>query len=177
MTYYRVAQQMDHASTLQWKSTTLSSLDALFAWLRLYRAFPVERLRVFSSASREELGEQLQRERQGLLATSSAVGDFLRARRFALPEAAVEAEIHATVIQQGVAVPSTAKSLQGGGGWSASTLGEPGLNILERRREALESGEGGDHDIPYTLALPSSMPLVLAWTKLLAKVQIGILQS
>lgn len=166
MTYYRVAQQMDHASSLQWKSTTLSSLEALFAWLRLYRAFPVERLRVFSSASREELGEQLQRERQGLAATSSAAGDFLRARRIALPEAAVEAEIHATVITQGVAVPSTAKP-----------LGEPGLNTLERRREALECGEGGDHDIPYTFALPTSMPLALAWTKLLAKLQTGILQS
>lgn len=177
MMYYRVAQQMDHASMLRWKSTPLSSLEALFAWLRLYRAFPVERLRVFSSDSREDLGEQLLRESQGLAATSWAAGDFLRARRIALPEAAIEAEIHATVRQRGGAVPAIAKPLQGGGGWSASTLGETGLNSLEKRRAALEYGEGGDHDLPYTFALPTSMPLVLAWTKLLAKVQTGILQS
>lgn len=65
MAYYRVAQYVNHSTALQWKSTTLSSLEALFAWLRLYRAFPLERLRVFSSASRENLDEQLQRESQG----------------------------------------------------------------------------------------------------------------
>ncbi|HKF35355.1 MAG TPA: hypothetical protein VKB35_00515, partial [Ktedonobacteraceae bacterium] len=48
--------------TWQWTSTALSSLDALFQFLRLYRALGHARLRVFSSSSREEMNEQLVRE-------------------------------------------------------------------------------------------------------------------
>ncbi len=50
------------------------------------------------------------------------------------------------------------------------------MSLLERRRGELERGTGGDHDSPYTLTLPASMPQVLAWMKLLARVQNGALQ-
>jgi hypothetical protein len=36
--YYRVSIEMNPSPTWQWKSTVLSSLDALFQFLRLYRA-------------------------------------------------------------------------------------------------------------------------------------------
>ena len=41
----------------------------------------------------------------------------------------------------------------------------------QKRRLELELGTGGDHDVPYTFALPPSMPQVLAWMRLLARVQ------
>jgi hypothetical protein len=59
--YYRVAIQLDPSALWQWKSTALSSLDALFRFLRLYRVLPQDRLRVFSSCSREEMHERSQR--------------------------------------------------------------------------------------------------------------------
>jgi hypothetical protein len=47
---------------------------------------------------------------------------------------------------------------------------------LEKRREELERGAGGDHDLPHEFTLPTSMPQVHAWTKLLLRVQNGDLQ-
>jgi len=60
--------------------------------------------------------------------------------------------------------------------WGAHILVERGTSSLEKRRVELEQGAGGDHDIPYRFALPSSIPQVLVWMKLLAKVQGGQLQ-
>jgi hypothetical protein len=56
---------------------------------------------------------------------------------------------------------------------AACSLNEWSMHVLERRRLELELGPGGDHDVPYTFALPVSMPQVLAWTRLLAQVQRG----
>ena len=53
--YYRVAFQRDPLLPWQWKSTALSSLNILLHWLRYYRAFPHDRLHIFSSSSREDL--------------------------------------------------------------------------------------------------------------------------
>jgi len=50
------------------------------------------------------------------------------------------------------------------------------VSLLEIRRLELEMDPGGDHDCPYVFTLPANMPLVLAWMKLLAKVQNGVLQ-
>jgi len=47
---------------------------------------------------------------------------------------------------------------------------------LDMRRLELELGTIGDHDIPYTFALPASMPQTLAWTNLLVKVYAGKLE-
>ena len=58
----------------------LSSLDALFRFLRLYRAFPPDRLRVFSSSSREEMDAQLVRENNGIASHSVTAAQFLRER-------------------------------------------------------------------------------------------------
>ena len=51
--------------------------------------------------------------------------------------------------------------------------GHRSVSALERRREELESGPGGDHDLPYSFSLPLALPQVLAWMSLLAKVRRG----
>ena len=52
-----------------------------------------------------------------------------------------------------------------------------GMRTLESRRLELESGAGGDHDVPYRFVLPPSMPRVLAWMRLLASRERGELQA
>jgi len=47
------------------------------------------------------------------------------------------------------------------------------VNWIEVRRLEVELGAGGDHDQAYTLSLPPSAPLVLAWTKLRALRECG----
>jgi hypothetical protein len=45
------------------------------------------------------------------------------------------------------------------------------MNPLDRRRQEIEFGAGGDHDSPYIFTLPQSIPEMLAWMKLLERVQ------
>src|SRR5258708_10379277 len=78
--YYRVAIQVDAQPPWKWQSTALSSLNIVLQWLQVYRAFPQERLRIFSSSSREALNEQLTHENQGLASTSVPATQFLQAR-------------------------------------------------------------------------------------------------
>src|SRR5260370_10177366 len=64
--YYRIAirwegDQLNQPPSWQWKSTVLSSLQALFQILRLYGPLPQEHLRVFSSSSRGSLEEKTRR--------------------------------------------------------------------------------------------------------------------
>src|SRR5690242_11823578 len=84
--YYRVAMQRqadqpDGPQSWQWRSTVLSSLNSLLQWLQVYRAFPQERLRIFSSPSQQELNAQLARENQGRSSTSVPAIQFLQERR------------------------------------------------------------------------------------------------
>ena len=165
--YYRVAWyqssiQAHPSPSWQWKSTVLSSLAALFQFLRLYQALPQDRLRVFSSSSFEDLDEQLVRENQGLGSSSVTATHFLQARgitpRGAVREAGASgAQAH----ERRTSIP-------------AETGGKPSescMSPLEQRREELERGAGGDHDLPYQFTLPTAMPQVLAWVKLLARVE------
>ena len=50
------------------------------------------------------------------------------------------------------------------------------MSLSEIKRLEFELSSVGDHDVPYTFTLPTYMPQVLAWTKLLARVQSGELQ-
>ena len=154
--YYRVAIQVDASPTWQWKSTVLSSLNILLHWLQFYRAFPHDRLRIFSSSSREALNEQLVRENQGLASTSVPATQFLQERMIA-PRGNEQ-----TASMAAASRPSPYESSR---------------SPLEKRREELERGAGGDHDLPYRFILPTSLPQVLAWVKLLARVQQGDLQG
>jgi hypothetical protein len=165
--YYRVAIQGDAQPPWKWQSTALSSLGSLLQWLQVYRAFPQERLRIFSSPSRKALNEQLARENQGLSSTSVPATQFLQARGIT-PRGAVR-ETGAGGARANGRTPSIPAETSG-------TPSESCMSPLEKRREELECGAGGDHDLPYQFTLPTSIPQVLAWVKLLARVQQGDFQ-
>ena len=158
--YYRVAIQVDGAPAWKWQSTALSSLNSVLQWLQVYRAFPQERLRIFSSSSREALNEQLAHENQGLASTSVPATQFLQARGITPRGAVREAGAEGSQAQeQATSIPAE----------TGGTPDESGLSLLDKRREELERGAGGDHDLPYQFTLPTSTPQVLAWVKLLAR--------
>ncbi len=162
--YYRIAIQVDAQPTWKWQSTALSSLNSLLQWLQVYRVFPHERLRIFSSSSPEELNEQFARENQGLFSPGVPATQFLQERRIAPQGAVREASKHRTRANERTA--------------STLALTEPSpdescMGPLEKRREELERGAGGDHDLPYRFTLPTSMPQVLAWMRLMGRVQRG----
>ncbi len=160
--YYRVAIQVDVSPTWKWKSPALSSLNTLLHWLQYYRAVPHDRLRIFSSSSQEELNEQLVRENQGLVSTSVPATQFLQEKRIAPQEVVRDASASGTRANERMTSIATLTELSP---YESST------SPLDKRREELERGAGGVHDLPYSFALPPSMPQVLAWVRLLAKVQ------
>jgi len=167
--YYRVATQVNGAPAWKWKSTVLSSLDTVFQFLRLFRAFPQDQLRVFSSSSREGLAELLEQENKGLASTSVTASQFLEERMIQpFAELSTSAREVGTSLERGsIAVMSQPAVNEHSGQWSASMY----RGYLERRREELESGPGGDHDQPYRFSLPPALPQVCAWMILLARVQ------
>ena len=174
--YYRVAIQGDSSVLWQWKSTVLSSLDTVLQFLRLYRALPLDRLRVFSSSSRGELQSQLEQENKGLPSTSLTAAQFL-SERMILPATARSRASRegAPSREKGSVVVISQQAVNERDG-EASALENRGMSVLERRREELESGPGGNHDFPYRFSLPLSLPQVLAWMRLLTKVEQGELQ-
>ncbi len=165
--YYRVAIQVDALPTWQWKSTALSSLNILLQWLQYYRMLPRDRLRIFSSRSQENLNEQLMRENQGLGSPSVPAIQFLQERRIA-PQGVgcAESTSETRANDHMVSVAAFTKPSQC----------ESSASPLDKRREELERGAGGDHDLPYRFTLPTSTPQVLAWLKLQVRVQQGDLQ-
>lgn len=178
--YYRVAFQVEPALTWQWKSTVLSSLGSLFQFLRLYRALPQDHLRVFSSASREGLEEQLVQNNNGLESNSVTAAQFLNERMIGSREmvrgVSERREQGAQVNQRTTSIAVSASPSLNGSNEEAHTLDERGMNTLERRRMELEGGAGGDHDSPYIFTLPTLMPQALSWMKLLVRVQEGALE-
>ena len=185
--YYRVAWyqraiQVHPLPTWQWKSTVLSSLQTLLQFLRLYSALPQDRLRVFSSSSCEDLDEQLRQENKGLGSHSVTAAQFLQERMIRSPEGTQAtpardegAERPWQPALMGASAARSQPSAQENG-TAGNGLGAPGASALESRRLELERGPGGDHDIPYRFALPVYLPQVLAWMRLLVKVQRGELQ-
>jgi hypothetical protein len=166
--YYRVAIQVDASPTWQWQSTSLSSLNIVIRWLQYYQLLPLDRLRIFSSHEREELTEQLQRENQGLLSSSAPARQFLQEWKIALHMVGYDASTRETHVNTRVApVASVTKP----------SPNESSVSPLDKRREELERGVGGDHDLPYRFTLPISTPQVLAWLKLQVRVQQGDLQG
>jgi hypothetical protein len=166
--YYRVAIQVDASPTWQWKSTKLSSLNILLHWLQYYRMLSRDRLRIFSSSSQEELNEQLERENQGLRSASVPALQFLQERRIAPQGVGCEVSTSETRANESTASVAAV---------TRPSQGESSASPLDKRREELERGAGGDHDLPYRFTLPISTPQVLAWLKLQVKVQQGDLQG
>jgi len=177
--YYRIANQqerdqLDQPSTWQWKSTALSSLESLFQVLRLYRALPHEHLRVFSSSSREGLEEQLRQENSGQGSSSVTAAQFLQ-RAMIHSRGAISAS-GSRGLEGTTSIAISTRTRLDESAIAAHALDEGSISSLERRRLEQELGTGGDHDVPYHFALPLSMPQVLAWTRLMGRVQRGELQ-
>jgi hypothetical protein len=170
--YYRIAIRRDPSAHWKWRSTSLSSLNTLFQFLRLYQALPQDCLRVFSSRSREDLNEQLERENQGLESNSVTAAQFLQERGIGSSEGRQGAAEDGTTGSEHTAPIAVAiEHLPDEESQGTHDLEEEDRSSLEKRRLELERGAGGDHDIPYRFTLPTSIPQVLAWVKLLAKVQ------
>ncbi|HEX6480099.1 MAG TPA: hypothetical protein VF043_14750 [Ktedonobacteraceae bacterium] len=171
--YYRVAIQVDAPPSWRWKSSVLSSLHALFQWFRLFRALPQDHLRVFSSSSREGLAEQFEQESKGLESHSVTAAQFLSERLIRLPMVRGTSEQEGETSREMVSLAMTSQprvNERSGGG---SALERRGMSAQDRRREELESGSGGDQDLPYRFSLPISLPQVLAWITLRERVQQG----
>lgn len=172
--YYRVAIQVDAGPTWQWKSTVISSLESLFRFLRLYSTLPLHCLLVCSSSSREGLQEQLEQENQGLASKAVTAAHFLHERRIHPPaEVRRPAEWKEGTSPARFPIAALSQEPVRGSGGGGSVLQSRSVSALERRREELESGPGGDHDLPYNFSLPLALPQVLAWMSLLAKVRRG----
>ncbi len=174
MIYYRLALQEHETSKWIWKSTVLTSLVAVLHLLRIYSPIPAERIRVFSSTCKEEMAEMLDRENDGLISGSLTAGEFLRERRLSVQTVSAPKTIEKLVRRStAVAIDSSVRNDP-----PISSLANPGsINLLDQRRLQIELGSGGDHDTPYRFALPMSTPQLLAWTRLLGKVQAGEVQS
>lgn len=178
--YYRIAVRMDTSSTWKWKSTILASLGAVFGFLRLYRTVPRDYLRVFSSCTREAMGEQLAQENSGQESNSVMVEQFLRDRKISSREIVGETAAHTMAGSQRRTTTAVLLRLPYddiyGANKTTRPLYEEGLSALDRKRLEMERGAGGDHDTPYTFALPHSTPQTLAWVRIFVRVQNGELQ-
>ena len=173
MIYYRVALKGDQSHTWRWISTVLTSLEALFGFLRLYNMVPRDRIRVFFSSSGESMDLMLARENTGLASNSITAEQLFngRGKISSVEMTRLESE-PGTRESMGMRVTSIAREHSSNEKSATSPL-ERSMSFLDMRRLESELGTPGDHDTPYTFTLPTSMPQALAWTKLLAKVHAG----
>jgi hypothetical protein len=159
--YYRIAIQSQSSPAWRWVSTPLGSLNSVLLWLRFYQSLPRDRLRVFESAAREDLSGQLLGENSGVSSRSIPAAKFMSAGSDG-PCATTR---------------DTTNAAQDTGTPQAPALVTSSESFLDRRRTALECGAGGDHDLPYRFSMPASMPQLLAWVRLLTRVEQGDLRT
>jgi hypothetical protein len=174
MIYYRLAYQKSQANLWIWKTTALTSLPTVLQWLRIYGSFPQDRIRVFSSPTKEDLEEMLRRENCGLPSGSVTAEQFLRDRHMQVHPGTRNTSTQETTEQK--SDPSTAFLLE----YENSTIlfppNERGMDFLDRKRVEIERGVGGDHDIPYHFTLPIFMPQLLAWIRLQSRASEEVLR-
>ncbi len=177
MIYYRVASQADPSPNWRWRSTVLTELQAVLHFLRLYRTIPPDHLLVFSCSSKEEMKEQLARANSGKVSTSVTAAQFLRERKILIGGMAEEVPDSGARERPGRASVALSDSSSWNEGSTSEHFsverGMSAVSVVERRRAELERGPGGDHDTPYTFMLPTSLPQVLAWLRLAARVRRG----
>lgn len=170
MIYYRLALQERQTSKWMWKSTVLTSLEAVFHLLRIYSPIPAERIRVFSSTCKEEMAEMLNRENNGVTSGSLTAGQFLQARGLQVQNPSAQVTIEKTVRRPtAVAIDSSMREIHS----TSYPAYASSISLLDQRRLQIELGSGGDHDTPYRFSLPVSTPQLLAWIRLLARMQTG----
>ncbi len=175
--YYRVAIRTNNDSIWKWKSTPLSSLAALFGFLRLHSAITQDRLRVFTASSREEMNEMLAQENSGQMIRSVSAAQFLYERGLSSPDTKQQGSTAGEQEQQGRRTITSTLPLLVESHTPEPVAVQGSLSVMERRRVELEMGAGGDHDRSYVFTLPVSVPQRLAWTRLLVRVQQGELFS
>jgi hypothetical protein len=176
VTYYRMAFRSEHSSTWVWQSTVLASLDAVFGFLELNHMIPKQHIRVFYSSSVEYLDEMLARENQGLLSSSLTAEQLLNGNDHIDP---LEMQLFESACGADQSMGTAVTSLLAAHIWQTRGQRVPDevrTNTLEMRRLAVELEAGTDHDSPYTFTLTDSLPQILAWTSLLARLQRGELE-
>jgi len=175
MTYYRIALYDRHKHVWTWKTTTLTSLQAVFQLLRSYSALSQDSISVLAAASRVELDEMLSRENSNLTSRSVTAAQFLQARLLQVPGQSASGYAAAEpAIRQSPAVARDTPRRD-----HSTTTGSPVFgytNSLGKKRLETECGPGGDHDTLYHFTLPVSTPQLLAWAHLQTRVQAGELQ-
>ncbi|HLZ63625.1 MAG TPA: hypothetical protein VKR06_42370 [Ktedonosporobacter sp.] len=175
MPYYRLAYHKQQ-TTWVWKSTVLTSLDAVFHFLKIYRNLLPDGIRVFSAPSKEGLNEMLSRENSGLESGSVAGEQFLRDRRLSIPEYE-KAEPEPRRVESAARQTRDLTSLtplHASDPMLSAAMGG-GVRLLERRRMEMEWGSGSDHNTEYLFSLPDTIPQFLAWMRLRGMVQGGAL--
>jgi hypothetical protein len=172
MIYYRVALKADQSNPWRWKSTVLTSLYALFGFLKLYSMLPRDSIRVFYSSSVECMDVMLERENNGLASNSIIAEQLMTGRRsiHALEMARLEKELGVPAKMERIA---TSISVSYSSNGSIVNSDNDCNSSLNRRRLELEFGTIADHDIPYEFELPTLIPQALAWIDLLVKVHSG----
>jgi hypothetical protein len=159
-----------------WKSTVLTSLDAVFGFIKLHEVFPRDRLRVFFSSSMEYLNEMLDRENQGLLSNSLTADQLVngsgRINQFEMQRFESACDLHPYM---GTALASLLTAHL----WhiqNQQVADEEITTEQEMSRFAVEMNGSGDHDTVYHFSLPASLPQLLVWARLIGRVQRGELE-
>lgn len=176
MTYYRVAMQSDQSQSWMWKSTVLISLDAVLDFLKLHQLVPGDRLRVFFSSSMEYLNEMLDRENQGLLSNSLTAEQLLNGSGHIDQ---LEMHLFESACCLHPYLGTAVASLMTAHLWQMQSQRIPHeerTSEQEISRLTAEMNGSADHYTAYHFILPASMPQLLAWARLLGKVQRGELE-
>ncbi len=174
MIYYRVALRANETAEWRWKSTVVTSLQAILGLIKLYSCVPKDRIRVFFSSSVVAMNVMLARENEGLASNSVTAEQFLNGKRISPAEMArLESEPGPDENKVAVPIPALAASAVKE---KRVSMNEGPINVLDIRRLEVEPGIPGDHDMPYKFSLPTSMPQTLAWLKLMMRVQSGELE-
>jgi len=175
MTYYRIALRPRHTNIWTWKTTVLYSLQAVFQLLRSYSALPQDCIRVFAATSKEELNEMLRCENTNRVSGSATAAQFLQERMLQVSgQSAAAYSTTEPAVRQATAVATGTSPHEYSAAPGFASFGN--TTVLERKRLEIESGAGGDHDLPYCFTLPVSTPQLLAWIRLQRRVQAGEVQ-
>ncbi len=196
MTYYRLAVQDYQSARWIWKTTAVTSLQALLQLLRSYRMLSQDGIRVFSASSEAELNEMLSRQNNHLESGSVTVAQFLQARKIAGGEQSTSEERGSPqTMQQGTDTATWAgevwdkhRAAQYGAGTvptsrlceylaAPGALSSAGMDSHEKKRLEIELGPGGDHDTRYLFTLPIVLKEQLAWLHMQVQVKAGELPS
>src|SRR5215469_4928120 len=81
MIYYRVALRANESAEWRWKSTVVTSLEAVLGLIKLYTCVPKDRIRVFFASSVETMNVMLARVNKGPPSNSMLAEQFLNGKR------------------------------------------------------------------------------------------------